>query len=236
MRRPILIFLGAVLVPGLLLAVLAWRSIQGQEAVLLQERLRRIQSATDGLAQSVATRIDEHQRDFSLRVESLFGKEAPYQLAASFDDRIRDHWPLAQLGFAVSLSGDVLSPPILGRPEARQFLVNNNDFLCNRSSVQVFAVTPKGKIDLAELNRAVAATPLPNEAGTPAGANGLDGVRRFAQLIGDAQEGVLARVVDDQPVIWVWYRTPREPDLVFGAQLALGALRLNLGQLAETTT
>lgn len=228
MRRPFLIFLGAVLVPGLLLGVLAWRSIRHQEVLRGHERALLLQGAAERLAQAVATRIDDHQREFSLRVESLLGKESPALLARAFDDRIRDHWPLATLGFAVSLSGDLLSPPILGRPEARHFLVRNNDFLCNRSSVQVFAVTPKGKINLSELN-AFDAPAKTSDLAAP------EGVRRFAQLIGDAQEGVLARFVDDLLVVWVWYRTPREPDIVFGAQLGLASLQKNLGELIQET-
>ncbi|MGE3309718.1 MAG: sensor histidine kinase [Limisphaerales bacterium] len=226
MRRPLLTFLGAVLLPGILLGSLAWNSIRSQESARDHERSRVLLGFAEQLAQAVVRRIDDHQREFSLRVESLLGKESPTQLAQGFDDRIRDHWPLANLGFAVRLSGDLLAPPILGRPEARQFLVNNNDFLCNRSGVQVFAVTPKGKINLSDL-------PVP---ASPEGDSDDDPPtnRRFAQLIGDAQEGVLARFVNDSLVVWVWYRTPREPDVVFGAQLGLATLHRSLSQLVQS--
>lgn len=230
MRRPLLIFLGAVLLPGLLLGGLAWRSVQAQEAVQLQDRLRLIHADAERLAQSLSTRLDEHQREFSLRVESLLGKQSPRSLASGFDDHIRQHWSLAQLGFAVSLAGDLLSPLIQSRPEARHFVFSNNDFLCNRSSLQLFAVTPKGKIDLSDpgFPTASAATPAPAVPDS-------DRVRRFAQWIGDAQEGVLSRFVDDQLAVWVWYRTPREPELVFGAQLSLASLRDDLARNVQST-
>jgi signal transduction histidine kinase len=240
MRRPFLIFLGAVLLPGLLLGGLAWRSVQAQEAVQLQDRLRLIHAAAERLAQALSTRLDEHQREFSLRVESLLGKQSPRTLASAFDDQIRQHWSLAQLGFAVSLAGDLLAPLIQSRPEARHFVFSNNDFLCNRSSLQLFAVTPKGKIDLSDpgFQSPIPTTPPPSSANpTPpaAAVPDSDRVRRLAQWIGDAQEGVLSRFVDDQLAVWVWYRTPREPELVFGAQLSLASLRGDLTQRVEST-
>ena len=81
MRRPLLVFLCAVLLPGLLLGGLALRSILQQDALLERERSRLLEGDSDRLAASVARRVDELQRDFSLRVESLFGKEKPHDLA-----------------------------------------------------------------------------------------------------------------------------------------------------------
>lgn len=81
MRRPLLVFLCAVLLPGLVLGGLALRSILQQDALLERERSRLLEGDSDRLAASVARRVDELQRDFSLRVESLFGKEKPNDLA-----------------------------------------------------------------------------------------------------------------------------------------------------------
>jgi signal transduction histidine kinase len=49
----------------------------------------------------------------------------------------------------------------------------------------------------------------------------------FRQLIGDDNEGTLARFVDDKLNVLFWYRAVRDSQLVFGAQLALP--RLNAG-------
>ena len=53
----------------------------------------------------------------------------------------------------------------------------------------------------------------------------------FRQLIGEATDGKLARFVDDKLNLLFWYRPPREPQLVFGAQLALPRLTAGLQQL-----
>ena len=230
MRRPLLVFLCAVLLPGLILGGLALRSIQHQEALLERERSRLLEGASERLAASVARRVDELQREFSLRVESLFGKEKPNDLAPRFDALIREGWPMAALGFAVSLKGEVRSPLVLESPEARLFLLRNEAFLCKEGSVEVYAVTPKGRINLASLE-----APRPSIKSKPAPAKILPGRVHFADLIGDGQEGVLARFLENQLVLWVWYRTPREPDLVFGAQLDLARLREDLSELVRAT-
>ncbi len=195
-----------------------------------RERSRLLEGASERLAASVARRVDELQREFSLRVESLFGKEKPNDLAPRFDALIREGWPMAALGLAVSLKGEVRSPLVLESPEARLFLLRNEAFLCKEGSVEVYAVTPKGRINLASLE-----APRPSIKSKPAPAKILPGRVHFADLIGDGQEGVLARFLENQLVLWVWYRTPREPDLVFGAQLDLARLREDLSELVRAT-
>lgn len=46
----------------------------------------------------------------------------------------------------------------------------------------------------------------------------------FQQLIGDSTEGTLARFVGSKLNVMFWYRSPRDPRYVFGAQLALPRL------------
>lgn len=46
----------------------------------------------------------------------------------------------------------------------------------------------------------------------------------FRQLIGDANEGTLARFVDNKLSVLFWYRSPRDPRYIFGAQLSLARL------------
>ncbi len=258
MRRPILVFVLAVLFPGVLLGGLALRSIRHQEAQLERERRRSLDTASEQLALALRNRLDELQREFSLRVESLFGKAPPRDLAPRFDLLIRERWPLATLGFVVSLQGQLFAPPALDAPGARQFLLRNEAFLCQNGTVEAYAVTPKGRISLEEPAPAPAASPAPSrppallstaaEADAfPAHPDSLPppaplgppppplGQLRFVQLVGDAQEGVLSRFLDDQLVVWVWYRTPREPDLVFGAQLAPASLHTELAGLVTAT-
>src|SRR5207244_11642169 len=53
----------------------------------------------------------------------------------------------------------------------------------------------------------------------------------FRQLIGDSTEGALARFVENKLNVLFWYRSPRDPRLIFGAQLALPQLTAALQQL-----
>ena len=50
----------------------------------------------------------------------------------------------------------------------------------------------------------------------------------FRQLIGDDNEGTLARFVDNKLSVLFWYRPPLSPDYVFGAQIALPRLAREL--------
>jgi signal transduction histidine kinase len=47
----------------------------------------------------------------------------------------------------------------------------------------------------------------------------------FQQLIGDASEGTLARFINNKLSLLVWYRSPRDPHYIFGAQLNLNRIR-----------
>src|SRR5205807_2616052 len=46
----------------------------------------------------------------------------------------------------------------------------------------------------------------------------------FRQLVGDSQEGTLARFLQDKLHLMFWYRPPRDPQFVFGSQLDLTRL------------
>jgi signal transduction histidine kinase len=55
----------------------------------------------------------------------------------------------------------------------------------------------------------------------------------FCQLIGEANEGTLARFVENKLNVWFWCRYPRNGQLVFGAQLALAELGRELSGLVD---
>ena len=59
-------------------------------------------------------------------------------LAAQFDDQLRQHWPLAEVGFCVTASGKILSPLPNARPAAQMFRLDNSGFLGNREPVEVY--------------------------------------------------------------------------------------------------
>ena len=62
-------------------------------------------------------------------------------VAKTFDDLLCRDWPLAQVGFTVTLTGDILSPSPYGRSDARKFYSDNSRFLASRETVEVYSNT-----------------------------------------------------------------------------------------------
>jgi len=134
MKKVAVLFVLAVVVPSLVLAWLAVRTLRDQEFLLERQQSLLYQGVTDGLARDVQN--DLHA--FTAKVGSLLKEGKAQELARSFDDRLRQEWPLAHVGFVVTLTGELLAPSPLSRPEARVFIDNNNRFLANRESAEVY--------------------------------------------------------------------------------------------------
>ena len=353
MKRVALLFVLAVFVPSLVLAWLSVRSLRDQQFVLERQQSLLLQGLADRLARDAETYLDERQREFVAQVEALLAEATPADLSRRFDDALRQSWPLADVGFVVTLSGNLLSPSPFGRPDARTFCIANSAFLGNREAVEVYWNTPKGSVSLkdraSELDKArkelladlqktgdeykalvesasdravsveerdkrkqaaesklrelqdgeakikqfdsnarvqlgeqqrnlrdkiVADIQQPaqqqavlpdnqpkNEYSIknpkrmvtpqqalllPQGGQGGQGFlgkdnnefentsklaaaeAEFGQLIGDSTEGTLARFLDNKLKLMFWYRPPRDPSLVFGAQLQLPKLIADL--------
>ena len=264
MRKVALVFILAVLAPSLVLAWLAVRSMNDQRLVLERQRTLIYQGIADALVKTVQDRLAEQQRDFAQQVESILGKDQPIEVAARFDDQIRNNWPLAEVGFVVSLQGKLYGPSLFGRPEARRFRLENDRFLCNRESVEVYWNSPKGPINLTSLdlkggeaaNAARSEPRAPVEAArglskedavkvfaTKSKGGGKDvaeeeakgppGEAEFRQVVADSYEGTLARFLQDKLKLLFWYRSQRDPELVFGAQVNLDELVRPLKQLVN---
>ena len=269
MKRPALLFIAAVLAPALVLGGLVLRSLQDQRFVLERQQSLLAQGVAEKLAADVAADIAEVQREFAAQVETTIGNAPPKTAAASFDPKLREAWPLAEVGFVVDLSGQVLAPPLTdARPVAREFRIQNDLFLCNRVSVEVYANSPnKGQASLSQVfndggNQASAGiysqkqnirnveplSQLPsqyqgdgyNKTGEatrqraeprqlfPLTDNNVSKLQTseadFRQLVSGAQEGVVARFLQNKLRVMVWYRTSRDPQIVFGAQMDLAKL------------
>lgn len=295
MKRVALLFVLAVFVPSLVLAWLSVRSLRDQQFVLERQQSLLLQGLADRLARDAETYLDERQREFVAQVESLIAESTPADLARRFDDVLRKTWPLADVGFVVTLSGNLLAPSPFGRPDARSFCIQNSAFLCNRESVEVYWNTPKVQFNYSRPNDKTAnitspGQPVPQSASPanqlaqvqpssqqqlepsegnqlkndyaiknpkrvvtpqqalllPQGGQGGQGFAgkdagegdnaskvavaeaEFRQLIGDSTEGTLARFLDNKLRLMFWYRPPRDPQLVFGAQLQLPQLIADL--------
>ncbi len=246
-------FVLAVFVPSLALAWLAVRSQRDQQFILEHQQSLLCQGLANRLAKDAEAHLEELQRQFSQRVETLLTNQTPTNLARSFDDLLRRDWSLASVGFAVSLDGRLLSPLPTSGPDARSFCLANGAFLANRETVEVYWNSPKGAINLSRLDslapvgnsapantlktksqfpmkniqRVVTPQQLTQQAiaalagAEPTVSKVASAEAEFSQLIGDSSEGTLARFLSNQLKVMFWYRSPRDPQLVFGAQIDL---------------
>jgi signal transduction histidine kinase len=138
MKKVALVFVLAVILPSLVLAWLAVRSLRDQQFLIERQQSLLDQRITDTLAQSISDYLAQRQQEFSAQVENLAGNGGAREVAAQFDDEIRRRWPLAEVGFCVTLSGKILSPSPNARPEAQMFYDDNRGFLGNREAVEVY--------------------------------------------------------------------------------------------------
>ena len=140
----------------MVLAWLAVRTLRDQQFLVERQQSLLYQGVADTVAAEVQDALAEDRRAFAAMVTELLQGQKPAEAAVSFDDTLCKSWPLAEIGFVVSLKGELLSPSPFGRPEARAFCSYNSRFLCNRESVEVYWA-PKQNA-----NRAAASAPSPN--------------------------------------------------------------------------
>ena len=111
MKKVALVFVLAVFVPSLVLAWLAVRSLRDQQFLLERQQSLLLQGVADTLAAKVEEALADQQHDFALKVASLLRESDARAVARSFDNRLCKDWPLAQVGFAVTTTGEILAPP-----------------------------------------------------------------------------------------------------------------------------
>src|SRR5882724_1913715 len=138
MKKVALVFVVAVLLPSLVLAWLAVRSLRDQQFLLERQQSLLCQRVTDALAQNISDHLAQWQQEFGAQVENLAGEKDAREVAAQFDNQIRQSWPLAEVGFCVTVSGKILSPAATARDEAKTFYSDNGAFLGNRETAEVY--------------------------------------------------------------------------------------------------
>ncbi|MBI3850282.1 MAG: HAMP domain-containing histidine kinase [Verrucomicrobia bacterium] len=272
MKKVALLFVLAVLVPSVLLAFLAARTLRDQQFVVERQQSLLYQAVTDALAKDINDYLTEQQRQFNELVENLVTNPQPRAAAATFDDRLRAAWPLAEVGFCVTLGGNLLCPSPTARPETRSFCLDNGGFLANRESVEVYwndnytkgqnQIALRGGEQQAEAQQSFAnryglnsargevtnysppvanlksqsrkVNPAQQLAQVPAqnepdpslfnASKVMSTEAEFRQLIGDANDGSVARFVQNKLRLMFWHRLARDPQLVFGAQVDLDSI------------
>lgn len=153
MKKVALVFVVAVLVPSLVLAWLAVRSLRDQQFLLERQQSLLYQRVTDALAQTLADHLAQQQQEFRAQVESLVATNNPAVTAAQFDNQLRKSWPLAEVGFCVTLSGNIACPSPAAGAEAQRFLRDNSGFLANKESAEVYWNANNGKMNLVNTAR-----------------------------------------------------------------------------------
>jgi len=140
MRRSAWIFLASIFLPSLGLAWLAIRSVQDQQVVLEHQQVIITQNITDALAKNIQAQMDQTRGDFVKTTQQLLNENSsPQVLAQNFNQKLRDVWPMAEIGFAVNLDGEIYSPKPYDGPGARTFRDENDRFLSNRENVEVYS-------------------------------------------------------------------------------------------------
>jgi signal transduction histidine kinase len=162
MKKVAFVFVIAVLLPSLVLAWLAVRSLRDQQFLLERQQSLIDQHATDALAQNISDQLAQRQQEFAAQVESLAAAGDARTLAAQFDNQLRRRWPLADIGFCVTAAGKILSPLPNARTEAQMFRLDNSGFLGNREPVEVYWNANNGAVGNASGANAVANNTLNN--------------------------------------------------------------------------
>src|SRR5688500_5379046 len=225
MRKVAIIFVLAVFVPSLALAWLAIRSLRNQEFALERQRTLLYQGAAESTAKDLIVHLDTRRREFKALVEKLAGNQPPTKAAEAFDTRLRRIWRLAEVGFAVTVDGQMLAPPLFADAAARKFRLENQAFLTSAGGIEVYLDTPKGQMSLSKLDA--------KDPGTASSPAAQPVVVPFKHALGDADEGTVARFLQDQLTLMCWCRLEGDTNTEFGAQIDMDHLTDELRSLVR---
>src|SRR5664280_91281 len=95
MKKVALVFVVAVLLPSLVFAWLAGRSLRDQQFLLERQQSLLCQHVTDALAQNISDNLAQRQQEFSAQVESLVGDQDARTVGANstFKSASTGRWP-----------------------------------------------------------------------------------------------------------------------------------------------
>jgi signal transduction histidine kinase len=225
-RKAAILFVLAVLLPSLVLAWLAFRSLRDQELISERQRDLLCEGIAVSVVKDVVEIITEQQTLFGQRVEMLLGKFRQNDAATRMDEFMPAMLPVAKTGFAISSDGQLLAPSLLGRPSARRFRLQHERFLTSKESAQVYWEGPKGQVNLSALD----AAPEKGSKSKPVSAEA-----DFRQLVGDRTQGTVARFAGNELSLMFWYRPPRQPETIFGIEVDLAKLGDLLKEAVRTS-
>jgi signal transduction histidine kinase len=145
MKRIVLVLLLAILLPAVLLAGLALRSLRDQELVVESQRTRLLQSGCDGLADRINRFLDDLRVFHEQLVEEIVSEEGA-KAETDFDALVRERWSQAAAATVVRDGTTILTAQPEPGSAGDRFLAANGDFLTNRRVVEVFQAAPLGAL------------------------------------------------------------------------------------------
>jgi len=194
MKKVALVFVLAVFVPSLVLAWLAVRSLRDQQFVLERQRALLYQNIADSLAKDVTGFLSERQREFAAQVENYLNTKKPQSVSADFDQFIRQQWPLAEVGFGVSLHQGLACPSPDAGTIAKVFCADNGDFLANRQVAEVYWNTLNGNLATANSASGRNTGTLNSDVGNNYGSNAFQTKQQNRKVVvADNQAAVLGQ-------------------------------------------
>jgi signal transduction histidine kinase len=137
MKRIAIVFLLSILLPSILLAVLAVRSLRDQELVVSSQRTQLYQSSCDALTDRINLFMNDVRVFYGQLVDELVG-QAGDGLVDSFDELLEARWSQAAAAAVVTDAGVILSPVAAPGTREEAFLRDHADFLTNRRVVEVY--------------------------------------------------------------------------------------------------
>ncbi len=139
MKRFVPAFLLMILLPAILLAGLALRSLRDQEVVVVSQRTQLLQAGCDDLANRIDAFLNDLRGFHSRLVEEIVTSEGD-RAERDFNELVRARWSQAAAAAVIGEGGNILSRA--ATPEVDRLLAVNGDFLNNRSVVEVYQAPP----------------------------------------------------------------------------------------------
>lgn len=148
MKKTALIFLLAIFVPSLILGFIALRTANEQNIIIERQAAALLQKDADEAAARTRDLLLEEQRIFTETVESLLAREPAREAADRFSETLSSLWPRAEIGFAVTVEGNLLSPKVRQDADSKEttaskFIADNSEFLSNRVATEVYQAKQK---------------------------------------------------------------------------------------------
>lgn len=177
MKRIALVFLLAILVPALILAGLALRSLRDQEWMVNTQRAELLETTCEELTTEINLYFDDLRIFYGGILGSLSasGAASAASWPNDFDNLLRERWSQVAVGAVVSDEGTILAPSLQSKqPRIEEFLLNNQAFFNNDRATEVYQAprfTARGISVEEETREGVSSVPQSPVSAPPAAPN-----------------------------------------------------------------